>query len=360
MDNPQNTTIFVSPSPTRKSTDVDSGTTTNNDKSSPNRRRWRLAAYIGAWYFFSISISFYNKNMLGRDKWDLEFPFLMTAIHALMHYVISSALIRCFPEKFGERRTKKLGREPSYPKRVIPCALAAAMEIGLANASLIYITLSFYTMVKSSTPIYVLLFAFLAGLEKPRLSLIAIITVIITGVLLTIFGETQFNLAGFLLVLGASVISGLRWVLTELLMRGTSGPVRTLNQLAPLMCIFMLIFSLCTEDPWTQIRTSRHFATLNAILETLALMAAGGILAFCMMMAELFLIQASNTLTLSVAGICKEIVVVLLSVVVYGDQLNAVNVIGLIISIAGIYGYNLWRNEQKIDYLPLHKRENTS
>lgn len=187
-------------------------------------------------------------------------------------------------------------------------------------------------MVKSSTPVWVLLFSFLFGFEKPKLALIAIITVIVTGVFLTIEGETKFDMIGFILVLVAAIVSGLRWNLTQLLLQqdriGINSPITTLYYLSPVMFITMAILSLIFENPIDQFRQSEHFDNIFHVLESFGLMAIGGLLAFAMTLAELYLIKNTNTVTLSVAGISKEIVVITLSVIVYGDELTPKNILG--------------------------------
>ncbi|RUP45224.1 hypothetical protein BC936DRAFT_148460 [Jimgerdemannia flammicorona] len=171
---------------------------------------------------------------------------------------------------------------PSSSSLQVPCGLAAALEICTANASLVYITLSFYTMVKSSTPIWVLVFAFAFGLERPRLQLIFIIVVMVAGVILTVAGETAFNLTGFVLVLIAAVVSGLRWSLTQILLQadslGMDNPVATLYYLSPIMFIFMTVMSLLFEDPVGQFRNSEHFDGFYTAAETFGLMGIGGLL----------------------------------------------------------------------------------
>jgi solute carrier family 35 protein C2 len=47
-----------------------------------------------------------------------------------------------------------------------------------------------------------------------------------------------------------------------------------------------------------------------------------------MTLAELYLIKSTSTVTLSVAGISKEIVVISLSVFIYGDVLTTKTYIG--------------------------------
>lgn len=47
-----------------------------------------------------------------------------------------------------------------------------------------------------------------------------------------------------------------------------------------------------------------------------------------MTLAELYLIKSTSTITLSVAGISKEIVVIVLAVLIYGDVLTSKNLLG--------------------------------
>ena len=49
---------------------------------------------------------------------------------------------------------------------MVPNGTATGLDIGLSNFSLSLITLSFYTMCKSTTPIFLLAFCFMWGIEK--------------------------------------------------------------------------------------------------------------------------------------------------------------------------------------------------
>lgn len=49
---------------------------------------------------------------------------------------------------------------------VVPNGISTGLDIGLSNYSLMLITLSFYTMCKSTTPVFLLMFAFLWGIER--------------------------------------------------------------------------------------------------------------------------------------------------------------------------------------------------
>ncbi|KAI8990320.1 triose-phosphate transporter family-domain-containing protein [Pilobolus umbonatus] len=199
-------------------------------------------------------------------------------------------------------------------------------------------------MIKSSTPVWVLLFSILFGLKRPQLHLIVAISIIVLGVFLTIDGESHFDSIGFILVSIAAIMSGLRWTMTQLLMsNGHSSPIVTLYHMSPVMFITMFTLSLVLEDPFRQTHLN-HFNSIANTLSSLGLMSIGGILAFIMTLAEFYFIKNTSTVTLSVAGISKEIIIIALSVFLYGDRLTAKTYSGLFISIMGIFLYNYYRS----------------
>ena len=77
-------------------------------------------------------------------------------------------------------------------------------------------------MVKSSAPIFVLLFAFLFKLEKPTGKLIGVIFIIFVGVLLMVMEETDFVILGYIQIQCATIASGFRWALTQILLEKES------------------------------------------------------------------------------------------------------------------------------------------
>jgi solute carrier family 35, member C2 len=144
-------------------------------------------------------------------------------------------------------------------------------------------------MCKSSSLIFVLLFAFIFHLEKFSWRLVAVIFLIFSGVLLMVATETKFVLEGLILVLSASAFGGLRWSLTQILLQnkkmGFDNPAATIYWLAPVMGITLALLSAVVEH-WGAVFSSRFFLTFDKVLETTLFIAAPGILAFCMIMSE--------------------------------------------------------------------------
>ena len=144
-------------------------------------------------------------------------------------------------------------------------------------------------MCKSSSLIFVLLFAFLFRLERFSWRLIGVIALTFSGVLLMVATETSFVLNGFLLVISASALGGLRWSLTQILLQnkemGMDNPAATIYWLSPSMGLTLAIVSIALEG-WTTLFHTKFFAGLGQILMTCLFLTAPGVIAFCMVLSE--------------------------------------------------------------------------
>jgi len=76
---------------------------------------------------------------------------------------------------------------------------------------------------------------------------------------------------------------------------------------------------------------------------TLALVALGGVAAFAMMLFEFRVVQLASGLTLSIAGVFKEVLTILSSVILLGERLTLFNAAGLAVCLGGIGGYQRLR-----------------
>ena len=70
-------------------------------------------------------------------------------------------------------------------------------------------------------------------------------------------------------------------------------------------------------------------------------------LAFFMLLFELRVVQLASSLTLSVAGILKELLTVGFSVLLFGDRLSPANCLGLLLCVSGIAGYQRLKAREK-------------
>ncbi|KAF9070851.1 triose-phosphate transporter family-domain-containing protein [Rhodocollybia butyracea] len=301
---------------------------------------WRNAVvnlmFIGSWFFFAILLSMYNKWMFSDSHFNFPYPLFVTSLHMVVQFILAALVLHIWPKKFKPIRYPTL---EEYGKKAIPTGTTTSLDIGLSNLSLKTVTLSFYTMVKSSSLIFVLLFAFLFRLERFSWRLVGVILLICSGVLLMVATETHFVLGGFLLVLSASVLGGLRWGLTQVLFQnkkiGFSNPASTIFLLSPIMAITLCVLSLVIES-WSSLFASEYFSGLTRTIKTVSLLIAPGVLAFCMVLSEFYIIQRAGVVPMSIAGIAKEVTTITVSAWFFGDELTPLNLTGVAITVCGI------------------------
>ncbi|KAJ7594679.1 triose phosphate transporter [Mycena floridula] len=311
---------------------------------------WRNATinclYIASWFFFATILSVYNKWMFSEKYMNFPYPLLVTTLHVLVQFALAAFVRAVWPQWFRPARNPTL---PDYGKKAAPTAIATGLDIGLSNLSLKTISLSFYTMVKSSSLIFVLLFAFSFRLEQFSLRLIGVIVLIFAGVLLMVATETHFVLPGFLMVLSASALGGLRWALTQVLLKnkkmGMDNPAATIFWLSPAMALTLAVVGAILEQ-WHIAAVGAFFSSPLQGFKTAFLLTAPGIIAFSMVLSEFYIIQRAGIVPMSIAGIAKEVTTITISAWIFGDRLTPLNVVGVAITVCGISLFT-WHKYQK-------------
>ena len=84
----------------------------------------------------------------------------------------------------------------------------------------------------------------------------------------------------------------------------------------PIMILAILPFTVAIEGSRVATSVSMlRYTSLATFLQTTALIAVGGVIAFVMEVGEYLLVAYTSSLTLSVAGICKEIISMTLAII---------------------------------------------
>lgn len=317
--------------------DVEEGGETGSGRGARFEDGVAIVSYIALWYGFSISLSVYNKWLFSAEGVDFNYPIFSTSLHQFVQFGVAY-LVRRY-------RGDQVAAENWDLGAIMPCALASAGDIGMGNLSLRTVTLSFYTMVKSSNLGFALTFSVLFGLERFSWRLLLIVLVMSVGVVMMVAGETVFSLIGFLLVVGAACCSGLRWTLTQMLLKGSrmynGDPVNTIYYLSPVMGGVIFAMSMLVEGP-LNIAASDFFRVKGPLVGG-AMLVAPGVIAFYMTLSEFYLLNRTSVLSLSIAGIFKELLTISIAYLFFGDHLTHVNLLGLVVTLVAICAYNAFR-----------------
>ncbi|XP_008316509.1 solute carrier family 35 member C2 [Cynoglossus semilaevis] len=295
----------------------------------------RTVGLVFLYYIFSIGITFYNKWLMKG----FHYPLFMTLVHLIIIFCLSALTRQIMLCWTGKPRV--VLNWTDYFRKVAPTAIASALDIGLSNWSLLFITISLYTMTKSTAVLFILCFSLIFKLEEPNPFLIPVVLLISSGLFMFTYKSTQFNVEGFVLVLLASFIGGIRWTLTQILTQkaelGLQNPIDTMFHLQPVM--FFGLFPLFLFNEGLAISTSEKLfrvTELSPLLYSLCALSIGGLLAFGLGFSEFLLVSKTSSLTLSIAGIFKEVCTLLLAAALMGDKMSSLNWLGFTVCLSGI------------------------
>ncbi|XP_060190965.1 probable sugar phosphate/phosphate translocator At1g06470 [Lycium barbarum] len=298
------------------------------------------------WYTFSTFLTLYNKTLLGDHLGRFPAPLLMNTFHFAMQAILSKGITWFWSRKF-QPTVMMTWRD--YFLRVVPTALSTAMDVNLSNASLVFISVTFATMCKSAAPIFLLLFAFVFRLESPSLKLLGIMLIISIGVLLTVAKETEFEFWGFIFVMLAAVMSGFRWTMTQILLQkeiyGLKNPLTLMSYVTPVMALSTAMLSLIF-DPWQEFGSSSYFDSSWHITRSCLLMLFGGTLAFFMVLTEYILVSVTSAVTVTIAGVVKEAVTIVVAVFYFHDKFTWMKGIGLLTIMLGVSLFNWYKYDK--------------
>lgn len=290
---------------------------------------------ILCYFTLSIGLTFYQRLLLQEFK----FPLSVVVYHLCIKLVMS-AVVRSILKCATKKNRIVLDWRTSI-RKILPTGLASGIDIGFSNWGLELVQISLYTMTKSTTIVFILIFAILLKLEKKSWSLAAIVVMISGGLFLFTYKSTHFDALGFSFLLFASLSSGIRWSFAQVIMQksklGLHNPIDMIFHMQPWMIVAVLPFTLGFEGKRIIDGLDTLRQTENSIIMDMWLrISVGAFIAFAMEVSEFLVLSSTSSLTLSVAGIFKEICQLVLAVELYGDQLSLLNVLGLVMCLGGI------------------------
>jgi drug/metabolite transporter (DMT)-like permease len=185
-------------------------------------------------------------------------------------------------------------------------------------------------MLKAFTPVAVLIFSFFAGLEKASYMEVYIVLIICVGVALTSVGESYFSWIGFTFQALGILAEASRLVLTNIFMKQLKlDPLSSLYYIAPLCCIFIApacLFFEFQDLPFDRMQTQDFIVTM---------LVNGGV-AFTLNVAVVLLISNTSALVLTLSGIVKDILLVMLSIAIFGSTVTPLQYFGYGVALLGL------------------------
>ncbi|XP_002985975.2 probable sugar phosphate/phosphate translocator At3g14410 [Selaginella moellendorffii] len=298
------------------------------------RKRIAFASYMYILLYIVISSGqiFFNKWLLSSNHFNFPFPVSLTLIHMVFSSVLCFVVIHVFKlVPLPQGMTLEI-----YATSVFPIGAMFAMTLWLGNSAYLYISVAFAQMLKAIMPVSVFLLGAAFGLESLTLRMMFIMSVISFGVLVASYGEINFNWIGVIYQLGGVVGESMRLILIEIMLKRKGlklDPLTMMYYVSPCSAFCLFIPWLLLEKPKMDSSTHWNFDAVVVSLNALC--------TFALNISVFLVISSTSALTIRVAGVVRDWIVVLVSGLVFLDTtLTPINIIGYVIAIFGVVMYN--------------------
>ncbi|WRX07855.1 Sugar phosphate transporter domain - like 1 [Theobroma cacao] len=136
---------------------------------------------------------------------------------------------------------------------------------------------------------------------------------------------------------------------------GLRNPLTFMSYVTPVMAVATAILSLFL-DPWHEFRKNNYFNNSWHIARSCLLMLFGGTLAFFMVLTEYILVSVTSAVTVTIAGVVKEAVTIMVAVFYFHDEFTWLKGAGLCTIMVGVSLFN-WYKYQKLQKGKLEEGE---
>lgn len=281
--------------------------------------------YIG----LSAGLISFNKYLMGAEY----FPFA-TALTTL-HMTVSltcGALLYCVAPGLFPSMAETQGNRTQILKYFAPLALLFAVGVVLSNQAYMYCSVAFLQIMKQGNVSIVFGLSCLAGSQVcDRLKLLLVVWVV-CGAGLGVTGEIHFVWLGFIVQLLSQICESCKSVLQEWILRGSDVKLDPLTYnlfMAPCCLVVLAVGNVLAYDPLIPERFLAHWHLLlpNAFV------------AFMLNVVIALVIKHASAMGFMMAGVTKDMVIVVSSAYVFREALAPQQILGFSIATVSI---GLW------------------
>lgn len=286
--------------------------------------------YVAIWIFLSFTVIVYNKYILDRKMYNWPFPISLTMIHMTFCSSLAFLLVKVFKLVEPVTMSKEV-----YLSSVVPIGALYAFSLWLSNSAYIYLSVSFIQMLKALMPVAVYSIGVLFKKESFKGETMCNMVSISFGVGIAAYGEAKFDVWGVTLQLGAVAFEATRLVMIQILLtsKGISfNPITSLYYVAPCCLAFLSIPWILVEYPILRDSSSFHLDWF--------IFGTNSVCAFALNLAVFLLVGKTSALTMNVAGVVKDWLLIAFSWSVIKDTVTPINLFGYGLAFLGVAFYN--------------------
>ena len=289
--------------------------------------------YVIVWMSISMSVILFNKYILAYSGF--KYPIALTMWHMVFCTSVATMMVRVL----GTTKRLHMPRK-EYVNRVVPIGALYAASLWLSNSAYLHLSVSFIQMTKALMPGLVYVCGVIFGMEKLTGVTSLNMGIIAVGVAIAAYGEINFIWIGVVEQLSALVFEALRLMLVQVLITRKGygmNPIQSLYYVSPACAACLAIPFIAVELPEILDDVGLEIDYPMLLLNALT--------AFALNLAVFLLIGKTSALTMNIAGVIKDWMLIFASQHLFGNAVTFLNYLGYVIAFlsVGMYIYNKLR-----------------
>lgn len=195
-------------------------------------------------------------------------------------------------------------------------------------------------MLKALSPVVVFFVTCFAGRRSFDVQVLLNMFIITVGVMIASYGEINFVWIGVFMQLCGILMEAGRLVLVQILLSSEDlklNSITTMYLVSPVCLLFLTVPFLVLE--WPLMSTKEQRSSHDTLSLCLAL-SFNALVAFCLNVSVYLLIGKTSALTMNVAGVIKDWLLIGLSSFLFHAPITALQIQGYSLAFLGVFYYN--------------------
>jgi len=306
---------------------------------SCNKEHALVGFVIFMWMFLNFALNFFNKWAFTKVEdggAGFSFPIFYTMWNTLASFCGANLLMLLVPVN----RTICWKQFVDNKFALLVFGVVFSSNIVTNNASLVYISLSVNQVIKCLVPIPAIIFSYFIEKKTYSYPILGAALVLTFGACMSIpYDSPKVTPVGSILALWSTAMSGLRPVLTALLLKNSkeSGltPVPLLWYDAGFSTVFLFLAFLVSEETVT---VAEFFKKDSA--SGMMILIAGSTCAFAYNIVVFYLVKVTSSLTSVVLANVKTTLIIVIAVLLWDKQISPISIGGFVVFFLGLFGYS--------------------
>lgn len=271
----------------------------------------------------SATMIHFNKFVMRR----FPYALVLTSCHMTASFVVSGTLYMFVPSLFpAMAKVKDNARE--LPLYFLALGVLFGVSLFTSNQAYLYCSVAFLQFMKEANIVLIFLISCSVGLQKMNRVSALIVLWILLGSSLCVKGEIHFVMIGFIIQAISQFGECGKNVLGEYLLVKSSlklDPLTYVLLMAPVALCFLLV----------GLAWSWNAAIPGAILENWHYLLPSAGLAVCLNILIALVLKECSAMGFIIAGVVKDILIVVASATVMGEMVSSQQYIGFIVALTG-------------------------